>query len=104
MKLTKEWTQNPPNSKYPDTSLAYFGYITLKCERIGGYLCRWTSSVSTTGECQENGFSMCSRTGPIRKSQGKARQDAQRLAIELLRDIRDGTKALMDYYSMGEDD
>lgn len=28
----------------------------------------------------------------------------QRLAVELLRDIRDGTKILMDYYKMEEDD
>lgn len=44
------------------------------------------------------------RHGPIRKLMEAAKQDAQRLAVELLQDIRDGTKSLMDYYEMGEDD
>lgn len=44
------------------------------------------------------------KVGPVRKSIKAARRDAERLAVELLRDIRDGTKVLMEQYGMGEDD
>ena len=42
-------------------------------------------------------------TGPTRKSVAAARRDAERLAVELLLDIRDGTKLLMAKYGVDDD-
>ncbi len=37
----------------------------------------------------------------MRKSISKARQDAQSIAISLLRDIRDGAKEILDFHGIG---
>jgi len=49
-------------------------------------------------------FATSVRIGPIRRSVRAARRDAERLAIELLCDIRDGTKALLTSHGIGESD
>ena len=95
VKLTKKWRKFLPNSK---SYYATYGYIILSCYHYS----------DSFGKNQWSGIApinnMSKLVGPIRKSVEAAQQDAQRLAVELLRDIRDGTKALMDYYEMGEDD
>jgi hypothetical protein len=102
IKLTKRWKRRP----HSESSDAMCGYIHLKCDfRIVGNKnqgvnltkkdLQWAGSASLVQH---------TRFGPIQKSIKAAQQDAQRLAVELLQDIRDGTKILMDYYEMGEDD
>ena len=44
------------------------------------------------------------RKGKIRRSVKAAQQDAERIAVELLRDIRDGMKEVLEQHGMGEDD
>lgn len=101
-KLTEKWRHNMFHHG------AMFGHIFLQCMKVSNWgngherkTCRprelWVG-VATLGGIHER------KLGPNRRSIRAARQDAERLAIELLRDIRDGTKWLMDQYEMGEDD
>ena len=91
LKLTRKWI---PVMR--DSSVAECGSICLRCNPVPILLCRnnWRGKASM-GEIE--------RAGPRRRSITLARQDAERLAVELLRDIRDGTKAIMEQYGMGED-
>ncbi len=95
VKLTKKWKRRPHSHSFD----AVYGYIYLRCYHYPSSMFKngWAGIVRIY-DCKTE------RIGPIRKSIKAAQQDAQRLAVELLRDIRDGTKALMDYYEMGEDD
>lgn len=62
----------------------------------------WSEGVpSWWGEARIYNFT---RRGGIRRSETRAREDAEKLAVDLLRDIRDGTKEFMDKCGMGEDD
>lgn len=92
MKLTERWK----NRIYSLSSDAMCGHIHLQCYHLVGIKNQWSGSASIS-----IGHKL---VGPARKSIKAAQQDAERLAVELLRDIRDATKALMDQYEMGEDD
>ena len=92
--LTKKW-KNRAHSRSSD---AMYGVVHLHCYCYPSSLLKnsW-SGIATIG-----GFDQ--RTGPISKSAQAAKHDAHKLAIELLKDIRDGTKALMTLYDVGKDD
>lgn len=105
IKLTKNW-KKLIHSRASD---AHWGVIYLRCQPTlvcgtrstqrynrGKGCDLWAGSAGIAG--------LGVRTGGIRKSEDKAKQDAIELAVELLRDIRDGTEALMKYYQMGEND
>ncbi len=93
IKITRRW-------KKPIQSRNSFAMIN-----IGMLWCmdaHWSEGVpSWIGQARIGQFT---RTGNIRRSEARAREDAEKLAIDLLRDIRDGTKELMDKCGMGEDD
>lgn len=93
IKITRRWKRQGQSK----TSRAQIGIGTLRC-----YDASWSEGVpSWVSEVIIGGFV---RRGSIRRSEEKARQDAEKLAIELLRDIRDGTRELMDKFGIGEDD
>lgn len=92
MKLTKRWK----NRIHSSSSDAWCGNIHLQCLHLVGIKNRWSGSASIS--------LTLGRIGPVRKSIKAAQQDAKELVVEVLRDIRDGTKELMDYHGMGEDD
>jgi len=94
IRLTSPWKRNL-NSK---SSIASSGTIALGCEYCfwDKNKRRWIGGASIMG--------IHAVRGKPRKSPSEAQRDAERLAVQLLRDIRDGTKALMDQYGMGEDD
>ena len=94
IKLTTNWKTRI----HSQSSDAQCGHIYLQCYNLVRPKNRWSGSASI---CLGEGFT---RMGPIRKSIKAAQQDAKRLAVELLRDIRDGTKELMAYYNIPEDD
>jgi hypothetical protein len=98
--LDKKW-------EYPSTlsrsSQALWKHMVLVCRHIGLYSVdcgqnneRWIGTVWLAPGLE--------RRGPQRTSVKEARRDAERLAVELLHDIRDGTKKLMETYGIGEDD
>lgn len=115
VKLTSKWKQLP----YSSLSNAVWGSIRLRCDyswyttrpsaNVGSrMLKRWVGEASILcPSCNKHtniiGTSY-SRVGPRRTSIKLARRDAEKLAVELLRDFRDGTKNLMKYYNMDEDD
>lgn len=78
---------------------AMFGDIYLQCIDMS----RFYSEKRWAGIAILNSVGI-QKVGPNRMSIRAARRDAERLAVELLRDIRDGTKALLASYNMGEDD
>lgn len=92
--LTKKWK----NRTHSESSDAMYGLIHLQCYCYPSSLLknRWSGIATISG--------IDGRTGPIRRSTRAARRDAEGLAIELLRDVRDGAKALLANYDMGEDD
>ena len=96
IKMIQKWKR----SKYSKNSTAIINVGTLRCIDIS-----WSENVpSWVSKVTIGGFIRC---GSIRRSETKARQDAEKLAVDLLRDIRDirdGTKELMDKSGMGEDD
>ncbi len=105
VKLTKDWKK----FIHSRGSHASWGVIHLTC--LATLVCGtrstqrynrgkgcdlWAGSASIAG--------LGVRTGGVRKSEDKAKQDAIELAVNLLRDIRDGTEGLMKFYQMGEND
>lgn len=92
MLVTERWKQKV----HSDSFSAKWGDIRLTCTRIFGNRREWVGGANLNLTHR--------RVGPIRTSIKLAKKDAQRLAVEVLRNIRDGTKALMDKYEMGEDD
>lgn len=93
IRLTKRWK----NRIHSNSSDAWCGHIHLQCFHLTGIKNRWSGNAFIINH-------VIGRIGPIRKSIKEAQQDAKRLAVEVLRDVRDGTKVLMDHYGMGEDD
>lgn len=91
IKLTEPWAR----FVHSKSSYAIAGTMHLYCSSVIQSTL-WQGSVSISG--------FTSRQRSYRKSEARAKQDAQELAVELLRDIRDGTKMLMERYDMGEDD
>ena len=99
IKLTKNWKQQKHSVwELPAyQSKAMFGIIRLSCRMVSlPWLYKEWVGQASLGDFKRN--------GPVRGSEQKAKQDAERCAIELLRDIRDGTKMLMDKYGMEEED
>lgn len=97
IQLTKKWKQR----SYSYSSDASYGHIHLECYHFLPSIAgpnRWYGAASTRLH------EWIERIGPIRKSPKLAKQDAERLAVELLLDIRDGTKALMEQYGIDKDD
>lgn len=96
LKLTKRWKRFGIAGRFVDQpSRAMCGHIRLLCQPILWGDNEWCGSASLGDE---------KRSGCIRRSVERAKQDAERLAVELLRDIRDGAKQLLEQYGMGEDD
>ena len=94
IRLTRRWKLLPLSSG----SDARCDGIYLRCDPVLPVLWDRTGWIATAS------MGGIKRTGPIRRSITLTRQDAEKLAVELLRDIRDGAKAIMDQYGMGEDD
>ena len=90
IELTKRWKRKP----YSNSSTATWKGIYLLCYHCVGLPDKWVGYVSIG--------SIHRLTGSNRKSVAAARRDAERLAMELLLDIRDGTKALMAEYGVGD--
>ncbi len=97
IKLTQRWKRNTRSL----SSTAKCGPMDLECY-CPVHLTRgkrtWTAWVcmSTSSGPQ--------RSGEPRTTEKAARQDAERLVVELLRDIRDSTRVLMDYFDVREND
>ena len=92
IELTRKWKLKPHGSQ---SSSAGWKGVYLLCYHCVGLPDRWVG-MAALGAVHE-------LTGPNRKSPAAARQDAERLAVELLLDIRDGTKALMAEYGVDAD-
>lgn len=92
--ITKKWKR----FLYSTTSIAIINGGELRCSNVS-WLSMYTPSWQ--GDVRIGCFKI---NGPIRRSEQKAQQDAEQLAIELLRDIRDGAKELVRKCGMGEDD
>lgn len=91
IKLTQKWTNRP----YSRTSTAGWKNIFLECSYCYHVRAdRWIGSASLAGIHQ--------RKGPVRNSVKLARRDAERLAIEVLLDIRDGVEILMKTHQYTE--
>ena len=92
IKLTRKWKKTGYN--WHEAIWKKMELISIKSwnYRMGKF---WIGKVSI-GEIQ--------KIGPRRRSIESSKQDAERLAVELLLDIRDGAKILMDKYGIGEDD
>lgn len=106
IKLTRQWEQIPYFEEGTTNSWdAKWGCIGLRCTYIlvirkRGSIrfreVRWIGTASFGNVHMLN--------GPKRMSSRLAKQDAEKVAVELLRDFRDGIKVLMDKYGIGEDD
>lgn len=112
VELTKDWEQ----SSYGLSSSAEWKNIDLTCRYFLGASkvvpcqCRdfkhWLQTDAQTRFVRFTGHAslgMIHRDGPNRKSLSAARQDAENLAVEILLDIRDGSKTLMVKYGMDDD-
>jgi len=111
IKLTQKWKQ----CGYGKASDAFWNDIYLRCEKdytTNRQVFIGTASLHPVerplGEkpriiIQRGGVS-CKLIGPSRKSVAKARRDAEKLAIELLLNIRDGTDSLIKQYGIIKDD
>lgn len=91
IELTRKWKRKP----HSRSSDAAWKGIYLLCYHCVGLPYRWVGQASLG--------TIIGRPGPTRKSVAPARRDAERLAAELLLDIRDGTKALMAKYGVDDD-
>lgn len=95
LKLTRRWK----NRFRSQTSVAYAKGIGLRCEFL-----HWDSVTTNYWVGSAEIIHGYLKYGLRRRSVKKARQDAERIAIELLRDVRDGAKELMEFHGMGEKD
>lgn len=96
LELTQRWK----NGWFSGQSFAYAHEITLNCDKVD-------PRFLVVGESYYRGSVRLGdivRSGSRREHIREARRDAERLAKELLLDIRDGTAALMRQYDIGEDD
>ena len=89
IELTRRWKRKP----HSRSSDAVWKGIYLQCYHSRPDI--WVGHVSM-GVVHK-------LTGPTRKSPAAAQRDAERLAVELLLDIRDGTKAIMAQYGVDDD-
>lgn len=94
VKLTRKWKKLTASK----TSVAGTDIGTLWCNDIS-----WCSMYSPSWQGRAV-IGSYQRVGPTRRSEVKARMDAEKLITELLRDIRDGSRELMNKCGMGEDD
>jgi hypothetical protein len=95
LKLTQKWKKG----WFSGSSFAYIHDIQLDCDETDRRLL-------VVGESYYRGSVRLGdtiRTGPRREHIREARRDAERLAKELLLDIRDGTAAMMLKYNIVED-
>lgn len=90
IKLTKRWKRKP-HSKSSDAAWKGIYLLCYRC--VGEDMWVGYASMGVIHKL----------TGPTRKSVAAARRDAERLAVELLLDIRDGTKLLMAKYGVDDD-
>lgn len=110
--LTKEWEQ----SSHGHSSSAEWKNIDLTCRYFLGAskvvpchcraFKRWLQTDAQTRFVRFTGHASLGRIhrdGPNRKFLSAARRDAENLAVEILLDIRDGSKALMAKYGMDDD-
>jgi len=96
LKLTKRWKRFGIAARRPEQpSSAMCGQIRLLCQPVLWGINEWCGSASLGGE---------KRSGCVRRSVERAKQDAERLAVELLRDFRDGVKEMLKQHGIGEDD
>ena len=96
LQMTRQWYRQTPSSCTFSGSIRGISLICQRLPRIWNPRETWIG-IASLGPVH-------TKRGPDRRSYKLAQQDAQRLAVDLLRDIRDGTKALMDEYGMGKDD
>jgi hypothetical protein len=93
IKLTKKWRRITHSfrsvAKWKDIFLSCDNFSSIKKEK------KWSGFISLKGHTR-SGHDMC--------SEKLAQQDAERLAVELLLDIRDGARALMEKYGIEEED
>lgn len=115
VKLTKKWKRVPTpeerNHFLCKLSEASWGCVELRCQRVCGFRPggRWRRNawnarcfIRIPGIFDDTGFA--EKCGPDRMSEAAARRDAERLAVEMLQDIQDGTKALMVQHGMDDSD
>ena len=90
VELTRGWTHSIRCS-----SVAEWKGIHLLCYDRGGAWGNhgWAALVS---------LGIVNREGPRRESPAEAQRDAERLAVELLLDIRDGARAIMEEYGVSK--
>lgn len=91
IELTREWKKTVDKK----SSTAFWKDISLYCQY---------NHLSGRGWIGRAEFFRIHRYGGVRKSMEMAQQDAEDAAVELLLDIRDGTRMLMSQYGIGEDD
>lgn len=96
LKLTQKWH----SGWYSGLSFASIQDIQLYCDRLD----RQYYVVGKKDYVGHIGLGDIRRSGPRREYIREARRDAERLAEELLLDIRDGTRDLMCKYGIGEED
>lgn len=92
IQLTRRWE----NRIHSRSSTAGWKGVYLVCEPV-----LWTKGQYWRGQAYAYGHR---KAGPKRRSVAKARRDAERLAVELLIDIRDGVKVLMAKHGIDKDD
>lgn len=92
VELTRKWTHTIRCS-----SVAEWKGIKLLCyDRGGGW--------GEHGWAGQASLGFIDREGPRRESAAAAQRDAERLAVELLLDIRDGAQAIMAEYGVKKED
>ncbi len=129
IKLTRKWKDLKPTECLQDNSFAEWKVIYLSCRSILHFTpyerldartsirfneVRWIGQVSIgcSGGNGSNNNPLTTnikagvyvKTGLKRMSKEMAQRDAERLAVELLQDILDGAKELMDLYEIERED
>lgn len=104
MKLTKKWKRIPETR----SSLATFNDIELACSHIPGNDVSYPRCLHTSdrwvGKVSFDTPRMIYRHGPFRASIKLAKQDAEKLAMELFLDVRDGARMIMERFGGEEYD
>lgn len=99
--LTEAWNpvcdRGDPTGK---SSVAMWHDVRLASEALPSSV--WGAN-RWIGEAMIAPYGNLRRTGPIRKSAAAARRDAEKLAVELLLDIREAARALMVRHGISED-
>lgn len=92
IQLTRQWK----NRIHSGPSSAGWKNVHLVCRMLPYDHGNWWRGAASIGGSEKK--------GPARRSVAKAKQDAERLAVELLLDIRDGVKMLMAKHGIDEED